>query len=62
MSQISMCTLFDNIKSALMKQWEVEIVQRGSQFESRKEEISNPGQNKQAHGDRPQRPESEQGC
>lgn len=32
-----MCTLFDNIKSALMKQWEVEIVQRGTQFESRKE-------------------------
>lgn len=36
MSQIYMCTLFDNIKSALMKQWEIEIVQKGSRFESHK--------------------------
>jgi hypothetical protein len=34
--QISMCTFFDNIKSALLKQWEFEIVQKGSKFENQK--------------------------
>lgn len=34
--QISMCTFFDNIKGALMKQWEFEIVQKGSKFENQK--------------------------
>ena len=34
MSQISMCTFFDNIKKSLLKSWDLEIVQKGQNFEN----------------------------
>ena len=35
-----MCTLFDNIKSALFIQWEHEIVEKGSKFDNMKQKMN----------------------